>query len=317
MESHKNGRDLKQRERRIVKFTAGQLPAEAPRGTKRGSTEWVLKAILGMIRDAGERESDVILFGEYANLFHRSISHRQQDYVADSIPGPFVEAVGAAARRYRINVGLPLFGRYRRTVSSYVVYLDRKGSLAGVYQKTHPTIQEQRLGIVAGRDLKIIELDFGRVGTMTCMDIEYPEVAQTLMLRGADVLFFPHVQSGWGEASWEVRYRARAVDTGLPVVSACYGYPEGGWKPGKMLGRSGVINRDGEILGDLGRSIGTITCEVDLAAEWRTEFYFPVKLDRTLAVKASRRPELYRDLSNPLFRRKAEKVVKGITRKKW
>lgn len=307
---------MKRHERRVVRFTACQLPAEPPSGTKRGSKDWVLEEILGMVRDAGERESDVVLFGEYANLFHRSLSPRKEDYVADPIPGPFVDAVGAAARRYRINVGLPVFGRYKRTVSSYVVYLDRKGSLAGVYQKTHPTIQEQRLGMVGGRDLKIIDLDFGRVGTMTCMDIEYPEVAQTLMLRGADVLFFPHVQSGWGEVDWEIRYRARAIDTGLPVVSACYGYPEGEWMPGKMLGRSGVIDRDGGILGDLGRSIGTITCEVDLAIGRRTEFYFPVKLDRTLAVKASRRPELYKDLADPSFRKKALNLLKRMMRRK-
>lgn len=315
MESVEDGRTMKHERQRIVRFAAGQLPAEAPSGTRRGSKEWVLEAIVGMIRDAGERESDVVLFGEYANLFHRSLSPRKEDYEADAIPGPFVEAVAAAARRYRINVALPVLGRYRRTVSSYVVYLNRKGSLAGVYQKTHPTIQEQSLGIRGGRDLKIIELDFGRVGTMTCMDIEYPEVAQTLMLRGAEVLFFPHVQSGWGEVNWEIRYRARAIDTGLPIVSACYGYPEGEWRPGKMLGRSGVIDRDGGILGDLGRSVGIITCDVDLVKGRRTEFYFPMKLDRTLAVKASRRPELYRDLANPSFRKRALRLLKKSTRR--
>lgn len=316
MEGLKSRRAMKRNPQRVVRFTAAQLPAEAPRGTRRGDTAWVLEAILGMIRGAGKDASDVVLFGEYSNLFHRSVSQRKRDYVADPIPGRFVQAVADYAKRYRINVALPLFGRYRRTVSSYVVYIDRRGDVVDVYQKTHPTVAEQRLGMKAGNALKVVDLDFGRVGTMTCMDIEYPEVAQTLMLRGADVLFFPHVQAGWGEVDWEIRYRSRAVDTGLPVVSACYGYPEGEWRPGKMLGRSGVIGRDGAILGDLGRSIGILTREVNLDSGRRTEFYFPAKLDRTLAVKASRRPELYKDLASPSFRRKALRLVKGLLKKK-
>ncbi len=78
-----------------------------------------------------------------------------------------------------------------------------------------------------------LSLDCCTVGIMTCMDIEYPEVAQVLMLHGAEILLFPHVQTGWSEVDWEVRYRARAIDTGLCLVSACFGYPEGEWRPGK------------------------------------------------------------------------------------
>jgi predicted amidohydrolase len=304
------------RRRRIVRFTAAQLPAVAPAGSKLQKEQWALDAVVGMIREAGEKESDVVLFGEYANLFHRSTSAKKEDYRADEIPGPFVHAVAENARKYRVNVAIPLFGRLNGETSSFVVYLDRSGTIAGWYQKTHPTIAERKLGMVPGNELNIVELDFGRIGTMTCMDIEYPEVAQTLMLRGAEVLFFPHVQAGWGEVDWELRYRTRAVDTGLPVVSACYGYPEGEWRPGKMLGRSGVIARDGGILGDLGRSIGTITCEVDLAVGRRTEFYFPAQLERTLAVKASRRPELYVDLTNPGHKKKAEKIVRKMLKRK-
>lgn len=294
---------------RIVTISAGQLPAVLPGSSLAERRKRNLTEISGMIEAAARKDSDLILFGEYANLDHRSISQDPKDYVADAIPGDFVDAVAGMARKHKINVALPVFGEWKGVVSSYVVFMDRKGKLVDCYQKSHPTMPEQQLGIVAGDDLKVVELDFGLVGTMTCMDIEYPEVAQVLMLRGAELLLFPHVQSGWGEVDWEIRYRSRAVDTGLPILSACFGFPEGEWRPGKMIGRSGIIGRDGGILSEAGRGIGVVTGEVDLAGQRVTEFYFSFPSDRTLAVQASRRPELYADLARPEIRDRALKKL--------
>ena len=258
-----------------------------------------------MLRRAHERSSDLTLFGEYANLHHRTWSRNRREYVPDPIPGSFTQMVGRLARRYGMNVAMPMFGTYRGVLSSWVVLFDRSGKISDAYQKSHPTLDEQRIGIRAGDDLPVYEFDFGKVGIMTCMDIEYPEVAQVLMLRGADLLLFPHVQASWGEPDWEVRYRARAVDTGLYVVSACYGYEEGEWIPGKMIGRTSVVGRDGLIMRDLGRAIDILTVDLDLSRKRLTEFYFPKKYDRTLAVAASRRSELYGDLVNPEFKQVA------------
>jgi predicted amidohydrolase len=215
--------------------------------------------------------------------------------------------VARLARRHNMNVAMPMFGTYRGVLSSWVVLFDRSGAICGAYQKAHPTQDEQGIGVKAGDALPVFKLDFGVVGIMTCMDIEYPEVAQVLMLRGADLLLFPHVQASWGESDWEIRYRARAIDTGLYLVSACYGYGEGEWLPGKMIGRTGAVGRDGLIIGDLGRAVDILTVDLDLSCKRLTEFYFSQKYDRTLAVVASRRPELYGDLVDPDFKRTAMK----------
>jgi predicted amidohydrolase len=303
----------KYRERsRVVRISAGQLSTEVEGKSFKEKQKKNLIEILEMVRTAGERNSDLILFGEYANLHHRTWSRNRKEYVPDSIPGSFTRKVGNAARKFKVNVAIPMFGIYRKQLSSYVVLINRKGEIIGCYQKTHPTISEQQLGIIGGNDLEVYDFDFGRVGSMTCMDIEYPEVAQVLMLRGAELLLFPHVQAGWGETDWEIRYRSRAIDTGLPVVSACYGYPEGEWAPGKMIGRSGVIGRDGGILAEIGREIGVITCDVDLDRKRVTEFFFSEKFDRTLAVTASRRPELYRDLVNARLKENALRKIQQV-----
>ena len=179
------------------------------------------RLIARALETAGQRKSDIVLFGEYANLHHRAWSNAKKDYVPDPIPGSFTRMVSRHARKFRMNVAMPMFGIWKGVLSNYVVLIDRRGRIAGCYQKTHPTESEQDKGMVPGNDLPVFALDCCTVGVMTCMDIEYPEVAQVLMLHGAEMLLFPHVQAGWSEADWEVRYRARAVDTGLCLVSAC------------------------------------------------------------------------------------------------
>lgn len=298
--------------KRIIRISAAQLPTVISGKTFAEKQAKNLNEVLAMLELAGKRGSDLVLFGEYANLHHRTWSEDKKEYVADPIPGAFTGAIAERALKLKVNVALPMFGTYKGVLSSYVVLFNRRGRIIGCYQKAHPTVPEQGIGIMPGNDLTVYKLDCASVGIMTCMDIEYPEVAQVFMLRGADLLLFPHVQGSWGEVDWEIRYRARAIDTGLPIVSACYGYPEGEWMPGKMIGRSSVIGRDGLVLADMGRSIGLLTYDLDLAAKRITPFYFNEKYDRTLAVIASRRPELYGDLVSLKSRNKAlEKISKA------
>ncbi len=284
-----------------VRVTTVQLPARITGSTFAGKQKANQDMLLEMLdRAAG---SDLVLFGEYSNLYHRtSFDVPDEEYVAEPVPGPLTAAVGAYAKRLRSYVVLPLYGTYRGEVSSYAVIIDRNGKVMDCYQKTHPTIQEQQKGIRAGKEIPVYQCDFGKIGIMICMDIEYPEVAQVLMTKGADLILFPHVQGSWGEIDWEIRYRARAIDTGLYLVSACYGYEPGSWSTSTMVGRSGFVGRDGIILGDLGRDIGALTADLDLEKKRITHFFFERSFDRTLAVKASRRPELYKELAETKYR---------------
>lgn len=301
---------------RKVRVSAVQLPANVEGKGFAGKQRRNRREILAALRTAGERESDIVLFGEYCNLHHRTWSTNTREYIADPVPGPLTRSVGGLARRYGMNVALPVFGTWKGELSSYVVLFDRTGTITDCYQKSHPTEPEQLMGIRPGRAIPVFALDCVRLGIMTCMDIEYPEVAQVLMLRGAELLFFPHVQGTWGEVDWEIRYRARAVDTGLPVVSACYGFPEGGWSPGKAIGRTSIIGRDGLVLADLGRRIGILTMDLDLKPGRVTQFFFNEAYDRTTAVMASRRPELYYDLVDPRPKELALKRIRSFKKGK-
>jgi beta-ureidopropionase len=285
---------------RVIIVSAIQLPA-----AKSGETSEEIKAnnlqrIETGLTTAGERGSDVAIFGEYANVQHLPINRDNVRGFADVVPGPVTERIAEFARRYSMNILAPLVGLCDGKLRNVTVLIGRDGAIVGQYYKAHLPLPEAEWGFNAGEDIPVFDFDFGRVGVMTCMDIEYPEHALVLMLRGAEIIFFPHVQGSWGEIDWEIRYRARAIDTGLYIVSACYGVEKGEpWRPGMMIARSSVIGPDGTIIADAGRWAGVLTTQIDLDCQRVSDFHFARLCERTLAVKASRRPELYGDLVNP------------------
>ena len=64
--------------------------------------------------------------------------------------------------------------------------MDRRGNLAGVYRKTHPFGDERK--VFAAGDELLVDLNGVRVGIMICFDVEFPEVARSLAVAGADLL---------------------------------------------------------------------------------------------------------------------------------
>ncbi|HID08454.1 MAG TPA: carbon-nitrogen hydrolase family protein, partial [Armatimonadetes bacterium] len=290
---------------RLVKISTIQLPGwcegETPAEIKRNN----LQRIERMLAIAGERQSDIVVFGEYSNLRGIKWWERENRHLIDTVPGEITNWLGKIAQRYHMNIVAPIIGICDGKLRNVTLIINRDGELVGEYYKVHLPLPEVKWGVVPGDDIPVFTLDCAKIGIMTCMDIEYPEHALILMLRGAEIIFFPHVQSSWGEVSWEIRYRARAIDTGLYIVSASYGYRPGEWQMGMMLGRSGIVAPDGFILADAGRNVEVLTRIINLGIKRVTNFHFGKLCERTLAVMASRRPELYRDLVVTRFRDEA------------
>jgi len=66
-----------------------------------------------------------------------------------------------------------------------------------------------------------IETPAGKLGLLTCYDIRFPEVAQVLKSRGAEILAYPSAFTArTGAAHWEVLLRSRAIETQSYVIGA-------------------------------------------------------------------------------------------------
>ena len=77
-------------------------------------------------------------------------------------------------------------GTYRNTS----LMIDREGQVIGSYNKNFPTIGEMDRGVKAGKDISIVECDFGRVGMLICFDLLFDDIREKYAKERPDLLIF-------------------------------------------------------------------------------------------------------------------------------
>ncbi|MGZ8217107.1 carbon-nitrogen hydrolase [Methylomagnum sp.] len=154
--------------------------------------------------------------------------------LAEPIPGPTTEILGALAKELGVVIVASLFerrapGLYHNTA----VVLERDGTLIGKYRKMHipddPGYYEKFYFTPGDLGFTPITTSVGRLGVLVCWDQWYPEAARLMALAGADVLFYP-TAIGWNPSddeaerqrqldAWVTVQRGHAVANGLPVIA--------------------------------------------------------------------------------------------------
>jgi predicted amidohydrolase len=178
--------------------------------------------------------------------------------VAEPIPGPATERLGAAARRNDVWVVAGLTERQDGVVYNTAVLFDRRGRIAGTYRKVHLPREEWKQGIRPGHRYPVFETDFGKIAMQICYDWFFPEPTAIFAMKGAEIVLAPT----WGNTlpdedgmvNGESTFRVRARDNGVYMVPSVYS------------GNSLVIDPMGRMLASNNGSEGVFWAEVDLNA---------------------------------------------------
>ncbi|MCS7221518.1 MAG: carbon-nitrogen hydrolase family protein [Anaerolineae bacterium] len=296
---------------RWITVSAVQIP-----GDRVGEPEKVKQANLEqaceMLAEAGRRGSDIALLGEMFPFAGIALTTDILERFADEVSGPTFQRLSAVAQTYRMYILAPVLSRCAGRLYNCTWILGREGEFLGHYHKVHLTQMERSLGLSPGDVLSVFRLDFGVIGIMTCHDNSFPECARCLALEGAEVLFWPHMMSGWGELGWDaVYYRSRTIDNDVYLVAACHGISEGrAWRPGMIIGRSAIINRDGLTLAEAGRYSGIATAAIDLdRRRIAHDFTRPGDWVYWEDVCQDRRPEVYK----AIVRQKEARAIRNLS----
>lgn len=260
-----------------------------------------LEAVTDLLLEAAGRSTDLAVLPEHLNLVGASLrGDGAYRAAAETVDGPFTAAIRRIAAAHRMAIVLPIYridehGHLRNSA----VVIGKNGQIVGSYDKVHPTRGEIDRGVLPGDTWPVFDLDFGhtsaRLGIMICHDNSFVESARCLALNGAELVAWPHVQSGWGDIVWDITLRSRAIDNGVHLVSSCFAVRgDGAWKPGMMMGRSNVVGQDGFILAELSRDPGVATATVDLDQQrlvhsWTRGGEFPYVEE----FRTDRRPDTY------------------------
>ncbi len=121
--------------------------------------------------------------------------------VAEPVPGPTTDMAAGKARKYGTYIICPLYEKRGDLVYNSAVVIDRQGQVVGVYEKRHPVTSsfdftQFETGVTPGQELKVFDLDFGRIGILICFDINWPGDWARLKEMGAEVVFWPSAADG-------------------------------------------------------------------------------------------------------------------------
>ncbi|MGH6932183.1 MAG: carbon-nitrogen hydrolase family protein [Dongiaceae bacterium] len=254
-----------------------------------GNPAATLAKMAGWIDRAAEKRADIVLFPELVLSAGYSLGDKFYD-VAESVPGPSTEALGHKAREHKLYVVAGIAERDATgTVYNSAVIVGRDGKLAGSYRKTHIFPPTESFFAV-GTDLSVFDLDFGRVAVPICYDLEYPEPARVLCLKGAELLLSMAAHwIGTGSVGTPANfvttiYASRALENRVPVVLA----NRVGYDPGladNFIGLSRIIDADGMTIAAMpDDSEGMITATLDLNEERRKRQSYNYFRDRKPAL---------------------------------
>jgi len=100
-----------------------------------------------------------------------------------------------------------------------IAHLFTPGGEIYKHRKTHLFPLEAKTGVSPGERIEVIETEKAKLGIITCYEMEFPEIARLLALKGAEVVFCPSFTVG-EHALYRVKYccQARAVENQVYIV---------------------------------------------------------------------------------------------------
>lgn len=112
----------------------------------------------------------------------------------ETIPGPATDAIAKIARQHQMYVICPVCENTDDEGFNTAVLIDRNGWIVGKYRKVFAFWGE---GVSPGREgVGIFDTDFGRIGILTCFDINFPELWNDADILGSEIVFWPSAYGG-------------------------------------------------------------------------------------------------------------------------
>lgn len=254
-----------------------------------GQLEANRAACADRLDEAAGRGCRLLVLPECASAGYMFDSAEEAAGFAETVPGPFTDALASACARHDAYVVSGMLERDGTALYNAAVLVGPGGVLAR-YRKTHlPYLGVDRF-VVPGDEVVVIDTPLGRIGLAICYDIRFPELMRALALRGAELIAHPTNWPVAGRFSAEVLTRSRAQENRVYLLSA---NRVGTERWATFCGWSQICDVNGDRLAEAGETEERLLlAEVDPALA-RDKALNPVPGVHEMELFADRRPELY------------------------
>ena len=255
-----------------------------------------IRNVSELVREAADKGAQVVLPPE---LFEGPYFCRVEDegLFANAKPTtehPSVVAMQKLAEELRVWIPTSFFEADGPHYYNSLAMIGPDGRVEGIYRKSHipdgPGYEEKFYFRPGNTGFKVWKGAGTTLGVGICWDQWYPETARSMMLMGAEILFYPtaigtepHDPDLDTSRLWQRAMIGHAVSNVVPVVAANRIGNEGGQI---FYGHSFICDERGDMLAEFGKDeTGVLTAALDIDQAKRHRAAFGFFRDR--------RPELY------------------------
>lgn len=229
-----------------------------------------------MIKEAAQKQADVILFPEMAFTGFSMNIKKIAEPEHDSMTKQHMERL---AKQYHIAIGYGWAAqgtKDQKKARNCFTLLDHEGKGLAEYTKIHPfSYGKEDQYYQKGKEIVTIPFLGRTISLFICYDLRFPEIF-SIAARKADIMF---VIADWPSSRrdhWKTLLRARAIETQSYVAGVnCVGNHDGL----EYSGDSMVVDAIGNVLGCLADKEGVLICDLDDRA-WTLRGKFQTAKDR-------------------------------------
>ena len=186
----------------------------------------------GLVRRAHAQGADIILIQELfaAPYFCKDQLDAHFDLASTLEESVVLDHMSTLATELGVVLPVSFFEKHNNAHYNSLVVLDADGSTVSHYRKSHipdgPGYQEKFYFSPGDTGFQVSETAFGKIGVAICWDQWFPETARSLVLKGAELLFFP-TAIGSEPASeiesrdhWQRAMQGHAAANMVPVIAS-------------------------------------------------------------------------------------------------
>ena len=231
-----------------------------------------------MVREAADGGARIVCLPELFSTMYFCVERRPEYFdLAEAIPGPTTERIGALARETGTVIVCPIFERDGATYYNAAAVIGPDGRVIGKYRKASIPFMDRARSREPRGDEKFyfapgdlgfptFDTPFARIGILICYDRHFPEAARVLGLGGAEIVFVPTNTTRMTRYLWDVELRAHAIANVYYVCGVNKVGVDVGGSSRDHHGDSLIANPRGEVIAQASATEeGIVSADVDLS----------------------------------------------------
>ena len=267
-----------------------------------------------LVHEAADAGAQIVLLQELFETPYFCIDEQAKHFdLARTLDAqPTIQRMQAIAKEREVVIPVSFFEKSGLAHYNSIAVVDADGRVVGHYRKSHipdfPLYEEKYYFSPGDTGFRIFDTRYGRIGVAICWDQWFPEAARAMVLKGAEMLFYPTAIGSElnkpefdSKDHWQMVMRGHAAANIVPVIASNrIGEETSGELSLEFYGSSFIADH-----------IGKKVCEADRTSQAVLAHRFDLAeiamYRREWGVFRDRRPDLYK----PLLTLDGEQVAIG------